>query len=289
MKRRFRKFSIHIRSRYLLTVFVFVCIGLMLASSTLPGMISPVREISGYAVAPFQNGINQVGGWFRKQLSGFQSVQELSAANEELQAQIDALTEQNSELMQAQTELTRLEALYKLDQEYPEYNKVAAEVISKDPGNWYSTFTINKGTADGIRVDMNVLAQGGLIGIVTETGEHWATVRSIIDDANNISAMAANTSETCVVTGSLLNFESGRISFSGLSDPNDEVTEGSAIVTSNVSSQYLSGLLIGYVSDLSISSNKLTKSGYLIPVASFRSLREVLVITEVKQTKENSD
>ena len=72
--------------------------------------------------------------------------------------------------------------LYQIDRKYSDYPKIAADVISKDPGNWYSTFVVNRGTADGIAVDMNVLGQGGLVGIVTAVGEHWAEVRSIIDD-----------------------------------------------------------------------------------------------------------
>ncbi|MFR7843281.1 MAG: rod shape-determining protein MreC [Gallintestinimicrobium sp.] len=47
-------------------------------------------------------------------------------------------------------------------------SKVAATIISKDPGNWYDTFMINKGSKDGIRVDNNVIAGKGLVGIVTE-------------------------------------------------------------------------------------------------------------------------
>ena len=48
--------------------------------------------------------------------------------------------------------------------------KVAARIISKDPGNWYDTFMINRGSNDGIRVDNNVISGKGLVGIVTEVG-----------------------------------------------------------------------------------------------------------------------
>ena len=86
----------------------------------------------------------------------------------------------------------------------------------------------------------------------------------------------------------LLDMENGKIDFSGLRDSDNAVTEGTSLVTSNISDKYLPGLLIGYVSEISLDSNNLTKSGTLIPAADFRGLREVLIITDLKQTKENS-
>lgn len=275
--------------KHLFVVMIIVCIGLILGTLTSGFVMKPLREGTGFLVVPFQNAVNSIGGWFSDQFSGFQDVKKLSKENKALQSQIDDLTSKNNALTQQQSELDRLESLYQLDKEYPQYNKVGAEVIAKDPGNWYSNFVVNKGTADGIKVDMNVLAQGGLIGIVTETGKHWAQVRSIIDDDSNISAMAQSTSEPCIVSGDLLGMDSGKIKFSGLRDKDNAVIEGASIVTSNISDKYLTGLLIGYVSDISMDSNNLTKSGTLIPVANFRALREVLIITDLKQTKENSN
>ena len=91
------------------------------------------------------------------------------AENQELRAQIDSLTTENNKLIQDQGELKRLQELYELDQEYSDYPKVAAKIISKDPGNWYDTFMIDKGSNDGIKIDNNVIAGKGLVGIVTES------------------------------------------------------------------------------------------------------------------------
>ena len=289
MRKTRKFFNDLLKSRHVLIVLVIICITLILATFTRGNSQGPLYTIAGTVITPFQNGVNRVGNSLLDWSSGFKNVQKLNAENEELRAKIDELTAQNTQLIQAQAELKRLEDLYELDQEYPEYTKVAASVISKDPGNWYSTFVINKGTADGLAVDMNVLAGSGLIGIITETGENWSTVRTIIDDASSISGMIASTSDTCVVSGNLSMMDSGKIEFSELKDRDEVVTEGTVIVTSNISTKYLTGLLIGYVAEIKEDSNHLTKSGTLIPAADFKNIREVLVIKELKQTKEMSN
>ena len=286
MRRTRKFFNDLLKSRHFLIVLIIICLTLILATFTRENSQGPLYTIAGTVITPFQNGVNSVGDALMNWASGFKNVQKLNTENEELRAKIEELTAQNNQLIQAQAELKRLEDLYELDQEYPEYTKVAASVISKDPGNWYSTFVINKGKADGLAVDMNVLAGSGLIGIITETGENWSTVRTIIDDASSISGMVASTSDTCVVSGNLSMMNSGKIEFSELKDRDEVVTEGTAIVTSNISTKYLTGLLIGYVAEVAEDSNHLTKSGTLIPAADFKNIREVLVIKELKQTKE---
>ena len=83
----------------------------------------------------------------------------------------------------------RKDRSYKLDENYSDYKKIGAHIISNSGSNWFSDFTIDKGSKDGIKKNCNVLAGSGLVGIVTEVGPHYARVRSIIDDESNISAM----------------------------------------------------------------------------------------------------
>ena len=71
--------------------------------------------------------------------------------------------------------------------------------------------------------------------------------------------------------------------FEQLANNENEVAVGEQIVTSNISSKYLQGLLIGYVSEVNVDSNNLTRSGYIIPAVDFKKLQEVLVITTTKQ------
>ena len=235
-------------------------------------------------VVPFEKSITTIGLWLTDINKSFQEKQDLIDQNEELKNTVDTLTEQNNILIQNQSELSRLQGeLYDLDAEYSDYPKVAARIISKDPGNWYDTFMINKGSKDGIRVDNNVIAGKGLVGIVTEVGSNWATVRSIIDDSSNVSAMTVGTDDNCVVEGDLELIDEGKLRFTQLYDKEDKVTVGEQVVTSNISEKYVEGLFIGYVSDIQLDTNNLTKSGTIVTPVDFQHLKDVFVITVNKK------
>ena len=278
-----KKNRYHMQTKHLIAVMTILCIGLIALSLSSRFSFAPVRSALGYVIVPFQNGINVVGDWLTEQKNGFQSMKDLAQENEDLKAQVDELEAKNSTLVQDQEEVDRLRTLYNLDQDYSEYDKVAAQVIGKDAGNWYNTFIINRGSEDGIAVDMNVIAGAGLAGIVTEVGPHWATVRSIIDDTSSVSATVTSISQNCIVTGDLEMMDEGKIRFIQLTDREDQVQEGDKVVTSSVSSKFLRGILIGYISDVETDSNNLTKQGTIIPAVDFDNIQEVLVITQLKQ------
>ena len=268
--------------RYLLLGLVLVCLLLMGLSLVTSRTSGPFGFLADITVIPLQKGINRVGGWFSDLGEDFETLQEVRGENEALKEQVDSLTIENGNLQQDRTELARLQELLQLDQNYADYEKVGAYVIGKDSGNWFSTFTIDKGSADGIRVDMNVMAGSGLVGIVTEVGPHWATVRSIIDNASNVSGMALTTSDLCIVEGSLEVEQTGQLYFDQMDNNDHEIQVGEEIVTSHISDKYLQGILIGYVSEIEVDSNNLTRHGYITPAVDFSNLQEVLVITTTK-------
>ena len=194
-------------------VLSVLCIIMIGVTTVRDEWLSPLRTAVGYFLMPVQSGVNRVGKSLYNNLRDREKLQSALDDNRRLQEQIDELVMENTRLQADSFELTRLRRLYELDQNYGQYHMVGARVIAKDTGGWFHIFRIDKGSADGIRPDMNVLAGGGLIGIVTETGGHWATVRAIIDDTSAISAMASITSETCIVEGSLTSMNNGKIRF----------------------------------------------------------------------------
>ena len=246
-----------------------------------------MRAVVGDVVTPMQKGINSVGHFFTEKTEIFTSMKELLEENEKLQSELDSVNYENKILQQEKYELSELRKLYELDEKYASYPKVAARVIDKDPGNWYNVFKIDKGSDDGLKVDMNVLAGdgagGGLVGIITEVGHNWAKVRSIIDDSSNVGAMILKTNETCIVSGNLKLEDDGILEMSGLENSDTKVGVGNEVITSYLSDKYHQGILVGYIKEINTDSTKSTRSGYLTPAVDFDKLETVLVITELKE------
>ena len=284
VKKKGEKFTLP--SKYLLFILTILCTGMVLLTFNTTVFSGPLSAVAGYVVVPFEEGISAVGSWLSGRAEELASIRVLLTENEALKQKVDELTIENTRLQQDRYELTNLRQLYNLDTQYDEYEKTGARIIAKDSGNWFYSFVINKGAADGIAVDMNVMAGSGLVGRVVAVGPNWAKVKSIIADDSNVSAMVLASSDNLVVSGNLKLYNSGVIEFGQLIDSDNVVVEGDKIVTSNISDKFLPGILIGYVNTINSDANNLTKSGYITPAVDFEHLEEVLVIMEMKQTVE---
>lgn len=280
-----RRTRLNLNPKHVFIAVAILCFALMFLSYQFGDELSPVKSAVGSIISPMQKGINTVGHAVFNQFEKITSFNKLVDENTRLKEENNVLSYENKILLQDKYELDRFRDLYKLDKKYADYPKVAARVISADPNNWFSTFDIDKGTNDGIAVGMNVIAGNGLVGIIEKVGKNHATVRSIIDDTSKVSGMFLKTSDICVVKGDLEKLEKGIISVE-LIKKDADIYDGYEVVTSNISPNYLQGILIGYISNITVDPNNLTKSADLTPAVDFENLQEVLIITEVKEKLE---
>lgn len=270
--------------KYWLMILTFACVGLMVITLRTDLFEGPLRTAAGYVVVPFQDGIASVGSYMYKRYEELGQLEEVLEENEKLKEQIAELTMENAQLQQDKYELSSLRELYAIDEATSDYEKTGARIIASDSTNWFYSFVIDKGADDGIETDMNVLAGGGLAGRVVSVGPNYARVLSVIADNSNVYGTVLSTSENLLVTGDLQTVTTeGMIRYEQLSDKSNKVSEGDKVVTSNISSKYLPGIPIGYISTINTSSNNLTKSGKLTPYVDFQHMEEVLVILEKKQ------
>lgn len=273
-----------LQTKYMLVILTILCFLGIFGGLVFNINAGPLKGLAGYIFVPMQQGINHTGSWIFDTANDFKKLSEVLEENEKLKEENAELTNQLTNAKIEQYELENLRELFSLSQKYPTYEKVAANVIAKDSGNWFSTFTINRGQKDGIKPGMNVIAGSGLVGIVTDVGPNYSKVRSIIDDANNVSAMVPTTGDNFIVSGNLKTMnESMLITFSGLRDAENNVKVGDPVITSYVSDQYHQGILIGYIASIENGPNNLTKIGTIAPVADFMHIEDVLVIKNIKE------
>ena len=279
-----------IPAKYILLVLTLVCFLLMLGSFTLGWTAGPVGTAASYVFIPMQRGLTTVGNWISDKTYELASLKDVMKENEELKTQVDELSDELNTLKLEQYDTEDLRELLALDTGYSEYQKLSASVIGKDAGNWFDTFLIDKGSKDGVAVGMNVITGRGLAGIITEVGPNYAKVRAIIDDTSSVSGMVLSTSDNCIIKGNLQTMDERQmITFSNLKDTDNKVSVGDQVVTSYISSEYVQGLLIGYISEIHVNSNNLTKSGLITPVVDFEHVKHVLVITDMKTTTETTE
>lgn len=279
-----------IPAKYILLALTIVCFLLMLGSFTFGWTSGPVGTAASYVFIPMQRGLTTIGNWVSDRTYELAALGDVMAENEHLKTQVDELTDELNTLKLEQYDTEDLRGLLALDTGYSEYNKLSASVIGKDAGNWFDTFLIDKGSQDGVAVGMNVITGRGLAGIITEVGPNYAKVRAIIDDMSSVSGMILSTSDNCVIKGDLQTMDERQmITFSNLKDTEGKVSVGDQVVTSYISSEYVQGLLIGYISEIHVNSNNLTKSGLITPVVDFEHIKHVLVITDLKTTTETTE
>ena len=276
------KIKIKIVPRYLFIAMIVICLVLLIVSYRFSDSLGPVKSVAGNVITPMQVGINRIGSFFTSKLDYLKKVDDLIAKNKELTDKLNEVSYENKLLLQGKYELDNFRKLYNLDQTYADYPKVAARVISKDTNNWYSKFKIDKGSDDGIKPGMNVMAGNGLVGIITKTGKNYADVRSIIDDSSNVRGMFLDNSETCTVKGNLKLLDEGHIEVTDIKK-GSSIQDGYEVVTSYTSQKYHPGILIGYVSGIKVDPSNMTESGYITPAVDFSKLDMVLIITREKE------
>lgn len=190
----------------------------------------------------------------------------------------------NAELEQKQVaydelvaENIRLRQLLKFKGEQPQFALLAASVVTRDRGAWTDTFTISRGSADGVAPNMAVIAPRGVVGFVSDVYEHSARVQSILDprSATGVIVQRPESRIASILKGNgnrPMEPQMVNIALNG------DILKGDTIVTSGFGGIYPKGLLLGHVKDIVTDEEGFVKHAIIDPTVDFQSLEEVFVI-----------
>jgi rod shape-determining protein MreC len=261
----------------ILTVIVILLIMVIGFSSRQRDQLLLFERGIGNVFMPVQRVITQGMSRVEESFVTLIRLSEIKAKNEQLTTENNELNQQLIELQLLQEELNELQSLRRTlnsIERSGDFFPVTANVIAKNPGNWFEMFTIDTGTQKGLQKDSVVIGSGGLVGRVYETGGHWAKVIAIIDNSSSVSfQILRDGSMQGIVSGSVTHELSGY-----LFDPDAEVVVGDQLITSGIG-LYPRGILIGVVTSVDRTPDLLLKQVEVEPAVNFKSLDKVLVIS----------
>lgn len=237
-----------------------------------------IENTFGFIITPVQSFNTRTVDWFNNKKEYFKGITGLAKENEELKTELEKVTAELNMLRLIEDENSELGELLQIQKKYSNYNLVGANIIAKDPSNWYDTFLIDKGTKDGMQKNMVVLTADGLVGRIKECGYNYSKVVSIIDDSDSVSAMSLRTDDIGYVHSDLTSNGLCKMDYV---DSSAEIIEGDEIITSHLSDIFPEGITIGYVKEIHTDTNALTKYAVITPAVDFKHLDTVLVINQV--------
>lgn len=185
------------------------------------------------------------------------------------------LIEQYSRLEEYRQEAQRLQQLLDLKDEYA-IEGTGARVIGRSSEAWSQTVTIDKGSEDGVDAGQTVMGTSGVVGQVSATSAHTATVRLLADPQSGVAAIVQSSRAEGIVYGSL----DGLLYLEDL-DADAEVNPGDVVLTSGLGGSFSSGLIIGTVVKVDVQQGDSSRRAVVSPTSEVSALEEVLVVQSV--------
>lgn len=206
-----------------------------------------------------------------------QEYNELSLKYQEASLQLNAAQE-------AVQENERLKDSLDARSRYESLDPIYAKVIARAPGQWFETFSINRGKNDGVSTGMSVVNGDGLVGRVYEAGNNYAKVICIIDTRSAVACMVQSTRDNGIMRGEITQSAARAECYVYYLPSLNNVVPGDTVITSGTDSLFPKGLHIGTVTAVSMDAGSEGSYAVVAPSVDFQHLEEVFVLREVVET-----
>lgn len=241
---------------------------------------SPLSTAMGTVAQPIYRGAAAVGKGFTKVGDFFTSKEKYKTEIEDLESEIADLQSRLADYEQTKQKLELYEGALEIKESNPDYKFVSAVIIGKDSSNAFTTFTFNKGSADGISVnDPVIYGKGQLVGVVTKVSATYCVVSTILDPNVNVSAYEVRTRETGFVSNTASVSKDGFCRLSGL-DRNTSIAAGGIVCTTGVGGVYPRDLIVGTVKEVKNEDSDISSYAVIEPSADIDNLEDALIITD---------
>lgn len=277
-------FKVLITTICILLVFALITAG----NSTVGGIVT------GFILTPLQRVASDFTGAAEEKITPPKSTEELEKENSELAEENRRLNDMLVEYYDLKKENEELYKFYNIKKNNEDFSVIPSTVISRDPNENFYGFILDKGSADGVKIDDPVMTDNGLVGYVCEVSVKSCKVSSIISPATQVGAVDKKTGDEGIVTGSPEYSDSGIAVMKNISTQN-AMKSGDIVVTSGYGGMYPKNIKIGTVSKLDYDSYTGMPIAIIQPFEDVRDITSAAIIVnfsgkgEIEELDETSD
>ncbi len=255
------------------TLFCIISLSVQSTTFTLT-----LEGIGSAFVMPFQKGYDSLQGGLKKMWAGFTELsqvrEELKKTREKLQ-RYESLTEEFSEVKRENERLRNLLGM----KERITFESVPASIISKDPDNWFRTLIINRGTSDGIKENMPVIAfrqgQKAIVGKIIEARMSISRIQPIISSDLRLGVQLQESRYPGLLYGYSSNTGLCKVDYISRAA---RIKKGDVVITSGQGGIFPPGMLVGRVVKSEILESSAYQRAIVVPIIDYHLVEEVFVI-----------
>ncbi|MBP0957519.1 MAG: rod shape-determining protein MreC [Oscillospiraceae bacterium] len=256
-----------------------VLIGAMIYSVTTGGYSSGSNYLFEVIFEPVRSLSSKISDKVSTSLDMVINAEKYYNENQQLKAQLGAIYNDVIDYDKVLRENRELRVMLELKEEYDNYKfSPPCTVIARTTNDPYGSFTVDKGSSDGIEPGDPVVTETGIVGVCFEVSPSTSKVRTLYSPKTAVGVYTVRTKAEGIAEGGYDLAVKGRIRMSYISKESD-IKEGDVIVTSG-SANYPAGQLIGTVESVQMEQNGLSKFAVIIPAEDPNTITGVFVITD---------
>ena len=262
----------HSRSALLVLLIALTFAGMALNEF---GYLEPIQRWVLRLLVPPQHALASVTDSASDLFTTIGELRTLRQENEALRELADKLMIENVRFKETEAENENLRQLLRFTQSNPHQEYRAAEVIGRDPSNFFSYLTLDVGSDQGIKRGMPVVTDRGLVGRITEVSFTSSKVLLIIDARSSVNALVQRSRASGVVEGVL----GGALVMKYISQ-DQQISVGDVVLTSGLGSNFPKGMVIGQMTAVHQQDIEMFQQAQVRPTVDFSRLERVLVVTD---------
>ncbi len=269
------------------TFKVLISVAIILLSATVLATVvsnstSPLTNVISIITTPLQDAASSLSDKFDDATGGFISSKVYKERVAELEKQVADYQSQLVDYEDTKKKLETYEEFLQVREKHPDYKWSYATVIGRDASDVFGSFTLDRGTADDVKINDAVISGEYLIGVVTEVSATSCVVRSVFDPSVNIAAYEIRTGELGYVSATYDLSADEKCKLTGL-NTKTAISEGGIVCTSGTGGIFPKDLIIGTVSSVEQSETDLSFFAIVEPVVSSKEIHDCFIITSYEE------